>query len=408
MMILLTCTWAISHAQVNLVLNPSFEQYSECPEAFDQIRFVTHWDGIDTTYHLSDSVYYDPLCLPEYCNVCSNPSLGYASVPFNGDFYQNPRTGNGLAEMRMYDDTLITRDPRDIRDYLQGKLCTQLEAGTAYCVTIYVNLNECSSYGIDKIGTYLDDGSIDKLQDSFGCAKPQTNYVPQIYSRTIINDTENWVMIQGAFIATGTEKFITIGNFFSHSNIDIESTGRGGGYSFYLIDDVSVMPSNSVAAAGPDAYVSPGSDSAWIGPHEEAWPCKWRIAGDTTVISVYTGFKVHPDTTTRYVMELDLCDNVTFDTVVVYVAPAGVPFDRLTMTQINIFPNPTSGVFTVEHAKGTTIVVYDVYGSARLIRTITDDKELIDISSLANGVYSVVIKDPQTKERTMQMLIKAR
>ena len=407
-MVLLTCAWAISHAQVNLVLNPSFEQYTKCPEAFQQILFCKYWDGLDSTYHIEDSLInnYIPVCIPAYCNACSTGSM-YASLPFNGAFYQYPRTGNGLSYSLMYDDTDISRDPLDAREYLQGRFYKSLTTGTSYCVTFYVNLMEYSSYAIDKIGAYIDDGTIDFLKDSSNCFRPQTSYVPQIYSRTIINDTENWVMIQGAFIATGTEKFITIGNFFSHSNIDIESTGRGGGYSFYLIDDVSVMPSNSVADAGADAYVSPGSDSAWIGPHEEAWPCKWRIAGDTTVISVYTGFKVLPDTTTRYVMELDLCDNVTFDTVVVYVAPAGVPFDRLTMTQ-SIFPNPTSGVFTIEHAKGCAVVVYDVVGSARLTMTIMNDKQQVDISGLANGVYSLVITDPATKERTTQMLVKAR
>ena len=181
----------------------------------------------------------------------------------------------------------------------------------------------------------------------------------------------------------------------------------GCGTAIYLIDDVSVIASDAVANAGPDAAVSPGSDSVWIGPHEEAWPCRWRIAGDTTVISVYTGFKVHPDTTTRYVMELDLCDNVTFDTVVVFAAPAGIK-PLTPKGEPSVFPNPTSGVFTIEHAKGCEVVLYDVVGSARLTMIPTNDKQQVDIGELANGVYSVVITDPATKERTTQMLVKAR
>ena len=294
----------------------------------------------------------------------------------------------------------------DIRDYLQGRLSDRLVTGKKYCVTFYANLEEISYYAIDKIGAYLDDGSINIGQDSAGCIKPQTAYTPQVYSTSVINDTLNWVKVQGSFTANGTEKYITIGNFFDFAHTDKVPTDVGDGVVFYLIDDVSVIASDAVADAGPDAAVSPGSDSVWIGSHEEGLPCKWYVVGNPTPISVYGGFNVHPDVTTQYVMELDLCDNVTFDTVVVYVAPAGVPFDRLTMTQ-NVFPNPTSGVFTVEHAKGCEVVVYDVMGEARLTMTIMNDMQQVDISGLANGVYSVVIKDPQTKERTMQMLIKA-
>ena len=394
--ILLVCACTV-HAQTNYVLNPSFEQYKRCPTDVDQIRCANNWNEIDTTD-------IDPGCSPEYCNICAAGSN--VGIPSGGWYTHYPRTGNGVVEVSMYFDESFPSAFN--RDYLQGKLYTPLTGGLSYCVTFYVTLCQASQYAVNHIGVYIDDGSIDIGQDSVDCSMPKTAYTPQVVETTIINDTLNWIQVQGNFVATGTEAFITIGNFFDKMHVAtilLHGTSPSG---LYLIDDVSVIESSTVADAGPDAAVSPGSDSAWIGPHEEGWPCKWRIAGDTTVISVYTGFKVHPDTTTRYVMELDLCDNVTFDTVVVYVAPAGVPFDRLTMTQINIFPNPTSGVFTVEHAKGTTIVVYDVYGSARLIRTITDDKELIDISSLANGVYSVVIKDPQTKERTMQMLIKAR
>ncbi len=77
-------------------------------------------------------------------------------------------------------------------------------------MTFYTTLEQSSAYAINHIGAYLDDGSIDGGQDSVGCAAPQTEYVPQVFETSIINDTLNWVKVQGSFVANGTEKFITI------------------------------------------------------------------------------------------------------------------------------------------------------------------------------------------------------
>lgn len=404
--ILLTCACTL-HAQVNLVLNPSFEQYSKCPEAFQQILLAKYWDGIDTNYHVGDSLInnYIPYCIPAYCNTCSNISLGaYATIPLNGFFYQYPRTGSGLAYALMFDDTLLSGDPHEFREYLQGRLSQPLTADTPYCVSFYVNMAEASTNAIDRIGAYLDDGKIDIAKDSADCFHVQSAYMPQVYSITIISDTANWVKIQGRFYANGTEKFITIGDFSTYANLDKTFFRTGFGYSFYLIDDVSVVAGNSVANAGPDAFVSPGSDSAWIGTHEEGLPCTWYIAGSYTPISYYGGFMVHPDTTTRYVMELDLCDNVTFDTVTVFAAPAGTSI--LNADRFQIFPNPSNGIFTIEQAKGTAVKICDVLGKEIATASIISNKQQIDISSLPNGIYFVSIIDPQTLVKSVKKIIK--
>ncbi|MEI8278922.1 MAG: hypothetical protein WCG87_04105 [Bacteroidota bacterium] len=88
-----------SQAQVNLVRNPSFEQHSQCPNAYDQIRFANYWSPIDT-----DNSH--PICSPEYCNICGAGVAG--SVPNNGYFYQYPRTGDGMAQVQMFYDESIS------------------------------------------------------------------------------------------------------------------------------------------------------------------------------------------------------------------------------------------------------------------------------------------------------------
>ena len=113
---------------------------------------------------------------------------------------------------------------------------------------------------------------------------------------------------------------------------------------------------------------------------------------------------VHPDTTTRYVMELDLCDNVTFDTVTVFAAPAGTSI--LNADRFQIFPNPSTGIFTIEQAKGTAVKICDVLGKEIATASIISNKQQIDISSLPNGIYFVSIIDPQTLVKSVKKIIK--
>ena len=402
--ILLVCACTV-HAQTNYVLNPSFEQYNQCPEGYNQVKFARYWNGIDTTWSPGDSLSYIPYCLPEYCNECSNDTH-CCTVPFSTNYYQYPRSGNGMIEEVMYYDAIVPF-PNN-RDYLQGRLSSSLILGKSYCITFYLNFegNMSSCFAVGPIGAYLDNGSIDTAVNT--CGNPQTQYYPQVFTDSIVADTVNWVMVQGNFIATGTEAFITIGNFSdnAHTHIAALPGPCESDYSVYLIDDVSVIESDAVANAGPDAFVSPGSDSVWIGSHEEGLPCKWYIAGNPTAISVYGGFKVHPDTTTRYVMELDLCSNVTYDTVVVYAAPAGVTSPRPSPKEREVFPNPARDIVSVTNSKGCEMVIYDVYGSARFTMTSQSDKEQVDISNLPNGVYFIGITDPFTKERTTRKIVK--
>ncbi|HIA05158.1 MAG TPA: T9SS type A sorting domain-containing protein [Flavobacteriales bacterium] len=57
-----------------------------------------------------------------------------------------------------------------------------------------------------------------------------------------------------------------------------------------------------------------------------------------------------------------------------------------------IYPNPTTGILTIEGAEGTT-QVYDIYG--RLV--LTANTNTLDISQAADGIYFVRVVDEQGK-----------
>ena len=205
------------------------------------------------------------------------------------------------------------------RDYLQGRLYKPLTAGKSYCVSFYLNLTEHTTYATNKMGAYLDDGSIDTVSI---CSKPITHVRPQMFTNDVIADTMNWVKIEGSFTATGTERFITLGNFFPIDSITYIDAllGWSHQWAYYLIDDVSVVATDAKANAGTDRWVEQ-TKSIQIGPVEDStargMDCKWYYKGKLidsgNVISVNAStIKYAVDT---YVVVQNVCGNITRDTM---------------------------------------------------------------------------------------------
>jgi hypothetical protein len=401
--ILFTC--AQSNAQVNLVMNPSLEQYSNCPSAWDEIKYADYWTSLDTTWNPLDWV-HDPTGVPDYCNICagSNPFVGIPNTP---NYHHYPRTGSGMAEVIMFYDEI---DTGYSRDYLEGNLNGTLTLGKSYCVSFYITLEQGSTYAINHIGAFLDDGTIDSTH-RYG--RPQSQYSPQILQTTIISDTLNWVKVQGSFVASGKEKYITIGNFSDKTHTSyipapgVDTTGiyagDVGGYSYYLVDDISVIASETVANAGSDKHISIG-DSVLIGTNDGYLPTYWYAHG-TVIDSNTAGFYVHPTTTMTYVMSLDVCGTITYDTITVYVGPLSLS-NIQKAEDVVMYPNPATDDITIEHAKGDKFMLSDMVG--RTVRTVilASDKETLNISYLQKGLYVGEVIDLPTRVKTTMKIIK--
>ena len=384
-------------AQVNYALNGGFEQYSACPTHSDHIRFANYWQPIDTAI-------LRPLCAPDFCHTCAGANVDIG-IPHANTYTHYPHTGSGMMQNIFYlNNSSISGYERN---YTQGKLRTHLIVGNNYCVTFYVTLAQASVYAVNGIGAYLDDGTRDAGQESMGCSSPQTSFLPQVFTNTVINDTMNWVKIQGSFAANGSERFITIGNFFSDANTDtfLRKPASINNSSVYLIDDVSVIASDAVADAGPGGLVGLG-DSVHIGTYEEGMPCTWYVLGNPTPIGYGGGIWVHPTVTTTYVVALDLCSGITYDTVTKYVCPAGVSALSFPGELISFYPNPATTELHIDHIAGCRVMIYDIAGKAMLSERAATDKAAINISSLPQGIYMVHITDPGTGNKVVRRLVK--
>lgn len=397
-LIAIICAWGNTHAQINIVHNPSFESHWRCPQYIDLVKYANYWTAIvDTNVSVFDTLAYFG-CLPEYCNACS----GYfkVNVPSNWTYRQYPRTGDGMMQAAMnYNYPDSTYDAQ--RDYVQGRFRKNLVAGQDYCVSFYVVSEESSPNAISKIGAYLDDGTIDTVGGN--CGFPQSMYSPQVYTTTIINDTVNWTKIQGTFTATGNEHFITIGNFFDGAHTDSITVGHsllpGNFMTRYLVDDVSLIKVGTVANAGNDTTIYTG-DTAWLGEHlsyarDSVWhidsddytPCKWYTTTGVLVDSNHSGPHVYPAVTTSYVMELDVCGVITRDTVTVHVHDLGIAGTG-SMGSIKIYPNPAANEVHISGAAaGATYRLLNAVGVVVQSGILQQKDNRLNLTSLAGGTY---------------------
>lgn len=292
-----------------------------------------------------------------------------------------------------------------------------LIAGKSYCVAFYISLADGSQYAINHIGAYLDNGIIDTTRS---CGLPLTYIQPQILTPTIIRDTANWIKVEGSFIANGTEKFITLGNFFSKTNTSFDSLtytipviGHSN-FSWYVFDDVSVIESDLPADAGIDRHITMG-DSTFIGRTPEVGlECNWFISGNPAVIGKGAGIWVKPGQTTTYVVEQTLCGVVRRDSVTVDVWRVGVPgIHGYSHQQYYLFPNPMTGSTlylqqAISDEKPVAATLLNAAGEIVYQSTLRykDSKATLDTDPLPSGLYLLHLNDGNGKTYALKFTVK--
>ncbi len=385
-------------AQVNYVLNPSLETYTQCPYDYDQINFATYWSGIDSLniyQGASDGT-------PEYMNMCAGNNA-YTGVPINSNGDKYPHTGKGMAQAVMYN--ISTTFPYQ-RDYLQGRLGKKLITGKQYCVTFYVFLEQGSAYAVNKIGAYLDGGQIDTTHNP---GLPQTGYTPQVLENSVILDTVNWTKIEGSFTATGNEDFITIGVFFDNAHMSAPNFNPFGiAYvtALYFVDDISVVESDIPAYAGGTKFKAK-NDSVFIGRNEIVPDCEWYRNG-VLIDTLHAGFWVKDTANTTYVVKQSICGNVKYDTAHIMIARVGVPSIG-NESVFKIYPNPAQHEITIQGVNNrstATLAIYDFSGRVMLQQEVSFMNGEVRVPlSLAGGMYVVELTDERGNKNIQRLSV---
>jgi hypothetical protein len=376
-----------SQSQVaNLVNNGSFEQLDSCIQ-FPLTAKSTFWYGIDTL----DQTY-------EVFNTCKGNIPGNSSA---GN-HQFAKTGNSFIGGTFFCANCLST----VRyTYIRNKLQSSLTANKVYCVKFFVNIRNYSTVGIDAIGLYFANNSVDTIKYGY---IPISYLQPQITNpqNNIITDTLNWIPITGTFVAVGDEKNLIIGCFKDFGSVNYQQIGNWypGLFCDILIDDVSCIEMNVAAYAGPDKWIIPG-DSVYIGRKSDFAIdpyCYWfKFPSITTAIDTSSGIWVKPSSTSTYVVKQELeCNSVKFDTVVVYLNPLGIEQLKSLEKNLLLYPQPANAEIII---KANGYALNESFSDQNLKVMFEEkinnsqDGIKINISTLPPGLYTLrLIQDKRS------------
>lgn len=220
---LLACR--ICNAQ-NIVPNGDFELFYGCPQGFQSagnLDSLLYWINPST------------VATPDYFNQCGTSP--YVGVPSNILGFQPAYSG--VAYCGVWSASILGLSK--YREYLAVPLLDTLTADSCYYFQMYVSLGNRCMYATDDFGAYFSDTIISGLTHSNALGKSPQVKNPQ---GNILNDTLNWTLISGSFIAAGGEIQLIIGNFKKDSNTTVISMPWVAGQNpsaYYYVDNVSLI-----------------------------------------------------------------------------------------------------------------------------------------------------------------------
>lgn len=289
----------VTVSDYNLVNDPSFECYSECPSNVNT-----------TTLHQLE--YWDQtLGTPDYYNSCSI----IMSVPDNIMGNEEALTGHGYIGMYLF-------DKGNYREFLTAKLSEPLEKENYYVISLYAALSENSGLATDAFeflitkkypkitdndstlvlpdldtidgfdptnkefilansndASDIDASSINSKDTSeFATIRAQIKEIEldegemlESIKPSVINTPKNfgdsytWKKICGLYFADGGEQYITLGNFNSDTSTNLKIMNqRAGAFAYYFIDDFTVEPLNDSNSTDCGAGVPVDEDEELI------------------------------------------------------------------------------------------------------------------------------------------------
>lgn len=306
----------------NLVPNPSFERYTNCPSSISLFDYAAPWfTPTDGTTDLFSS--------------CAGPG-SFVTTPTNMAGVQTPLTGQAYAGAAVWSVYGLNTNNtyRDYREYLEVPLLSPLFSGRRYQVSFYVSCSESRPYAIAELGACLTPGPL--ITNGFS---RNFNVVPQVEnpSTNLLASTNTWMLVQGTFIATGGESYLTIGNFRTDANTtwtNHNPAAPAPDYAYYLFDDVSV-----VMLCDPLTNKTVQCGQPWDWDFNEFMAFDNCSGLNVTVTSTTNIQSYCPDVIQRDWTLTDACGNTNVLTQIVTVTDTNPPM-LLCAGGANLAPNP--------------------------------------------------------------------
>ena len=218
-LLLFALAYTLANGQ-NLVPNYSFEEHSDCPDAFNLIELSTHW-------HKS-SVNNLPPHHVDYIHTCGSGDF-HAPNTYWG--FQAPATGDAHA-------AISTRSPlaTDYRENIFVELIAPMIPGVSYTLSMRVSHTDLSKSATNNLGIRLGTSPYFPIDNT-----------SHMHSTSVVADHDNWLLLSGTIIADSAYTYVGIGNFYTDANTTMETVCPGCPYlhNEYYIDDICVAPSTA-------------------------------------------------------------------------------------------------------------------------------------------------------------------
>lgn len=369
----------------NLVPNSSFEIHFDC--SFIGIESSTPWCGVNSV------TYYNACMTGSFSVPTQSWSPGYPS-------YQIPHLGNAYASFGYIFPTQTA-----VSRYPHIPLIDTLKAGKMYCVTYYVSLwNDCK-YSADKLGALF---TATPFDCTVGSQNLYTGYTPQVVSTpgVLYDDTLNWQEVSGTFTATGTEAYLTIGNFFPNAAHTYSISYPGGvrNLAEYYLDDVSLEEVEVVKARNDTSIVL--GDSIVVGANlGEANLYNWQPTAGLSCTNCPNP-KASPTITTTYTVTKTQCHVTTSDVITVSVSPTGISEAEALEAGVRLVPNPANDLLTVtSRYHFEKVELLSITGQVLLSELVNSKTHQLQLQNFAEGIYFVRVVYPNGLSTVKKVIV---
>jgi hypothetical protein len=249
-------------AQINLVPNGSFEEYTQCPDNTSQVDSCVGWY----------SVYYSP----DYYAECAPYPV---AVPDNFCGYQHAFDGSAYIGLLTYVWYF-----EDGREFIGTQLLDTLIPGNTYHVSMRVSRGNWTTQAYNCAASNKLGMLFSTQQYTLNEPPPVSNFA-HVYEDLILTDTLNWILLSWNFIADSAYTWVYIGNFFSDDQTDtavINAPLGQFGDAYYFIDSVNI---NCLDKECFTSVHDPSSETAFT-YQSTTYACFSEEAGTVTVYNL--------------------------------------------------------------------------------------------------------------------------
>lgn len=283
---LIPFVWAgLATRAQNLVPNPGFEFYTQCPGLGADIGFAAPWNMPQNFFESVD-----------YYHVCAT-SIQY-TVPCNCGAncfnYQQPAGGNAYAGFYLYHGVTP-----DYREYLQTPLNSPMQPGQMYRISFQVVSLDYAQFATNAFGGYFSAGPVVAPVVTPNWQPLPIN--PHFTCPVPVTDEVNWMPFYFYYQATGGEQNLLLGNFFNDASTPVivqPSTPNESPSAYIFLDEVYVEAAE-VWITATDTIVC-GGTPVTLTAHGNG-PFQWATAAAPgNILSTSPTFTPSPGQTSTY------------------------------------------------------------------------------------------------------------